>query len=350
VVNGTYSITLPWGAAVTLGTHSIVVNYSGDTSFAAGMSPVATLVISKGVTTTTLSVPATARQYDFPVVTATVTPTYGGIPTGTVTFLKEDGTSWGTGTLNSGVATLRLISDPANPERGIASGIYKFTASYSGDSTFSASTSMQKTMTVSTAAPDFRFTADTTGIAVKAGNQAVAHLTLYPVNFPEADVNFTCANVPAYVTCTITPNTFTFISKGQVANKVNLVSNDPTLGNLITIAVNTNQMLIGSVTPGSGPANRLVGLSALAMLCPGLVFAGSLFSANGRKKGLRRNVLLAIAVIALLTILLGLPGCGGSLTKVNPVTPTGSSTITIVGTMSNGGNMAHSLVMPITVQ
>ncbi len=93
-------------------------------------------------TTTTLKSSPTSSSYGQSVTfTATVKPTSGsGTPTGTVTFYNT-GTALGTGTVSSGVAKLSTTALPA--------GTDSITATYSGDNTYSGSTSSALNQTVS---------------------------------------------------------------------------------------------------------------------------------------------------------------------------------------------------------
>lgn len=93
-------------------------------------------------TTTTLSASPGSPIYGNPVMlTATVTPSSGpGTPTGTVTFY-DGSTPLGTVTLSSGSASLSTST--------LSVGTHSITATYSGDSTYQASTSNVVSVTVS---------------------------------------------------------------------------------------------------------------------------------------------------------------------------------------------------------
>ena len=96
--------------ALPTGDNSITAQYSGDTNFDASTSPAVTVTVAATATsTTTLTFSPSAPVYGQTVtLTATVAPVspLTGTPTGTVEFFNGT-TLLGTGTLTSGVATLR---------------------------------------------------------------------------------------------------------------------------------------------------------------------------------------------------------------------------------------------------
>jgi hypothetical protein len=97
---------------------------------------------SGGTTTSLSSTSANPSPYRTAVaLTATVTSSSGGTPTGTVTFYDFDGTvTLGSGTLNSGMATLTLST--------LAPGAHSITATYNGDANDPQSTSAVWAQTV----------------------------------------------------------------------------------------------------------------------------------------------------------------------------------------------------------
>jgi subtilisin-like proprotein convertase family protein len=120
----------------TPSTHSITAVYVGVTDFATSTSQ-ATTVTVMGLATTTSNVtssvnPSTIGQSV--KFTATVSATGGGTPTGSVTFM--DGTTpIGMGTLSGGSAFVTVAT--------LSAGSHQITASYSGDTQFAGSSSLQ---------------------------------------------------------------------------------------------------------------------------------------------------------------------------------------------------------------
>ena len=133
--NGVATFILP--GTLSVGTHSVLVNYAGDNNYAASTPTGFTLTVKPDNTKTTLVANPTSAVYGSSVMlTATVKNTSASpntpVPTGTVTFLSN-GTSIGTGTVTNGVATLTTSALPA--------GTDNLTASYGATTDYAASTS-----------------------------------------------------------------------------------------------------------------------------------------------------------------------------------------------------------------
>ena len=132
LVNGQASFTI---SVLTSGLHSIMATYGGDGSFSQN-SVTTGLTVNKASTTTLLSSSANPSNFNQAVAfTATVSAVApgAGTPTGAITF-SDGGSTIGTATLDStGTASLTTSS--------LAGGTHVITASYAGDSNFTASTS-----------------------------------------------------------------------------------------------------------------------------------------------------------------------------------------------------------------
>jgi subtilase family serine protease len=129
----------------SVGTHTIRATYTGDLSFLPNEAKPASFVITKGVTSVTVTAnPATAAVGASVALTATVaTSSFGNPPTGKVTFTaggKKLGTVTVTGSsdpntgLASATATVSTTSLPA--------GTDAITATYSGDQNYSGAAGM----------------------------------------------------------------------------------------------------------------------------------------------------------------------------------------------------------------
>jgi len=143
-------------SSLSLGSHSITANYGGDIAFAASTSAVLAQQVktasgsgpsgpgtsAAGTTSTSLTSSPNPSTPGQPVTfTATITANGSGTPTGSVTF--EDGSNTlGTEALNAGQANLVISS--------LSAGTHSITAVYSGDSSFSGSTSTVADQTVTT--------------------------------------------------------------------------------------------------------------------------------------------------------------------------------------------------------
>lgn len=131
--------TLSGGAAslsvstLTVATHSITADYSGNATFAASASTVLHQVVTKAASKTTLVSSANPSTSGETVTfTATVKSTTTGTPAGTVNFM--DGTTkLGSRTLSAGVA--------AFPTSTLSTGTHQITAVYVGNGDYTTSTS-----------------------------------------------------------------------------------------------------------------------------------------------------------------------------------------------------------------
>lgn len=137
LASGIATVTSP--AFNTPGNYSITAVYSGDSSFATATSSASTLTVT-GVSTTTTLAPATGTYVAKQTVTLTATVAgAGGTPTGTVTF-KDGSSTLSSTALTAGVATL--------PVSTLTAGTHTITATYSGDTTYSPSTSNNSVLTI----------------------------------------------------------------------------------------------------------------------------------------------------------------------------------------------------------
>jgi predicted secreted protein len=139
--NGTTNIgtsTLSGGVAkfstktLAVGSHSITAVYNGATYFTTSTSSAVTQVVENATTTTLVSSLNPAEFGQYVKFTATVTSTSSGTPTGTVTF-KNGTTVLGTSNMSGGAASLFINT--------LAVNTHPITAVYSGNATFSTSTS-----------------------------------------------------------------------------------------------------------------------------------------------------------------------------------------------------------------
>jgi hypothetical protein len=146
----------------TAGAYSISASYGGSSTDAPSVSepPIAVNVGNLVSTSTSLQASAATLIVGQTVtLTATVTATGGGIPSGSVTFFNG-AAPLGSGTLNAqGVATLQTSLLPP--------GVNSVTAAYPGANGFAASTSAPFTITVHT------YVATTTALAVTSGGNPV---------------------------------------------------------------------------------------------------------------------------------------------------------------------------------
>jgi hypothetical protein len=171
----------------------ISVAYSGDTNFSPSTSANFTQVINQAGTTTTLATTQANAGYGAATITATVAPVApgAGTPTGSVTFAINNGSTTSNVTVNlvNGVATL----SPA-----LTVGTYTLTATYSGDTDFSASGSNAISQTVT---PGTTTTTLTSNMSVSAQGQPVTFTATVAgsgvgVIVPTGTVTFTIDGAP----------------------------------------------------------------------------------------------------------------------------------------------------------
>jgi hypothetical protein len=186
------------GPNITSVTFSLTVSGGPLTDFALDTAYLNDTVSTTPSTTTLTIAPSTVTLGSSgPVVmTATVAPTSGsGTPTGSVSFFVNGGSAVGSGTLSGGTATFNY-----NPS-ALAAATYSVTAQYGGDSTFGASTSSAKTLTVQTkAATATTLTLAPTAVNVGSSGPVVLTATAAPTSgtgTPTGSVTFFVNSVSA---------------------------------------------------------------------------------------------------------------------------------------------------------
>ena len=121
------------------GAHPLSAVYSGDPTFAGGVSATLTETINAAATTTTIAATPVKTIAGQPVtITATVTSA-AGQPTGTVTF-RDGAAVLGNASIANGQATFSTTS--------LTVGAHTLFAGYTGDGNFSASTFVSTTETI----------------------------------------------------------------------------------------------------------------------------------------------------------------------------------------------------------
>ena len=130
-------------SALTAGAHSITASYSGDSNFNSSVSSALPQTVNPAGSTTTASSSLNPSTFGQSVaLNASVTPKFGGVATGSVTF--KDGTNvLGTVVVGSNAASLVLNT--------LQTGSHSITAVYSGDSNVGGSTSVALSQSVSIA-------------------------------------------------------------------------------------------------------------------------------------------------------------------------------------------------------
>lgn len=127
---GTLSVS-----TLSVGTHSLTAAYGGDVDFTPSTSAVVSQKVNQAKTTTTLTLtPNPSKSGQTVTFTATITPAFGGNPSGTVTF--KDGTATlGTGTVSASTHQAKFSTS------GLSVGTHNIKAIYGGDTNYVTSTS-----------------------------------------------------------------------------------------------------------------------------------------------------------------------------------------------------------------
>ncbi|MFI5103485.1 MAG: MBG domain-containing protein, partial [Terriglobales bacterium] len=311
-ITATFSSAANTASAV--GTYSIIPALLDPTSKLGNY----TVTSSNGTLTVTQAQPVVslAVQAALPnsQLTAQVQNTGPALPTGTVQFF-DGGVSLGAPVALApvgGVAQATLTS-------ALTTGGHSITAAYSGDATYTASTSAPVPVTVGNP-PQFGLTGTggNTSATVAAGKDAVFNISLAPQGFT-GTINFTCSGSPSGTTCTVNPNPLTVSS--------------PSANVPVTVTV-------------SGTQNAR--MKPVGFKVPFLVFAGVLAGlASGFSKKRRKLVLVAMAAF----MISGLAACGGGTLQVSNGGGGGgggstSSTLTVVGT---SGTQSASIKLTLTI-
>jgi hypothetical protein len=268
-------------------------------------------------TTTTLSQlqsPAVAQQ-PF-TLTAIVTSTAAGAPTGTVTFFAN-GISLGAGSLNSGGQAKLTTSS-------LVAGSESILAQYDGDTKFAPGNSSPMAVVV------VGFGPTPASLTVPSGKSLVIPLTLFAPAGSTMNFSLSCSGLPANTTCMFDKNP---------------VVPAPT-GTMVQLTFTTKAgAIMPAVQPRRGtPALRNFGLATLIV---GL-FAGTILFWRQAP----RLRFAFCACLGTLVLAIAIAGCGvTSYTPTTPVpvqgTPPGLTSFTVTGT---SGTTTVSTVVNVTVQ
>jgi subtilase family serine protease len=275
------------------------------------------LVATSTVLTASTSTPAPSANITY---TATVTPNNGsGTPGGTVQFAVDGANSGGPVTLASGAATL-TTSFPAV-------GSHTITATYSGDSTYAASSSTL----ASNVANVGGFTLSAADLTVKQGSNGTSTITVTPSGGFTGAVNFTASAPTTLTNACYTITTATVAGATPATATMTLYTTQSAC-----TTTGSRKLLMQAKATGSGrPPLTFLYAGLLPLLC-----------LTGIRR--RRNGWNSIAlVVCAAGTLLWLSGCGGGSSS-STVTPKGTYAITVTGTNSTG-TLSNSATLNLTV-
>jgi hypothetical protein len=306
-------------SSLAAGSHSIVAQYGGDSTYASSNSGSLTEVVLTPTTTTLGTSNASANLGAAVTFTAKVAPTTGnGTPTGTVTFV-DGSTTLGPGTLSAGVAMYSTSS--------LTAGSHSITAQYGGDGNYAGSTSSSLTQMV--VAPSYALSASPSSLTIAQGGSGSATLTVTPVGGFNQSLSLTCSGLPAYATCMFSPSTLT-------PNGTNTAVSS-------TLMIATDVQTVEQRDPAMPGSHRSVPVWAFALLgLGGLLRAGRVRRRTGSVR------IMALWAVLLATAGLGISGCGGkgSGSGTGVLTPKGTGNVTITAT---GTGVTQTLTISVTI-
>ncbi len=378
----------------TAGTHTYTAVYSGDSNYASMTTGAATVTVTALASSTVLTASLTQALAGASVtLTATVTSTSGGTPTGTVNFVSG-ATALGSATLNAGgIATLTLASLPA--------GIDSITAAYQGDSNYAASTSAAVTVTISAnTATSTALTASQTTInagqsvtltaAVSGGSGALSGT----VTFLDGTTALGTASLSTNGTATFTASSLAGGTHSITASYAGAGSNAASVSAPVAVAVQDFTLAASpstlNIEPGSSgtatltftPLGGLTGtvtytcsglptyiscaggtatissasaatatlsVSVASTLASGLLPLPFVLVFTRRRARRRLVMLLGLAVCCLALSACG--GSSGSTNSGNQAPPPGTETATVTATVTTAaGTLSHMATIAVNVQ
>jgi Bacterial Ig-like domain (group 3)/Right handed beta helix region len=305
--------------ALVPGRQTFSANYAGTVNFRQATSNILDITISSSpapaavATNTTLASSAPQADEGFTIaLTANVVPSSGStLPTGEVDFVIGKN-KIGSATLSNGMAFLRTSTLPA--------GADVITASYIGNSSFAASTSIP--VTVRVLGPDFTVKATPSSVSTTPGQSVDVALLITPMNGFDQDPAMTCAGLPAGSTCS-------FGAPTKQADGTSMV-----------------QMTIHTAAEAVNSDSESHSRSALALAFLPLLF----WISSKRRKEFRRLLALSLFFIAIVAFGGSAIGCGGhaGLSSSKP-NSSSSTTINITVDAHTSNGLSHTTSVALTL-
>ena len=151
---------------LSVGTHTIQAEYSGDGNFSSSTAASLTITVTRAASSNTLTASAATTVFGQPInlyAAAWVYKPGAGMPTGTMTYFVDGSTTGTTLTLANGSNYTTL------PLSNLSVGTHTIQAEYSGDGNFSSSTAAPVTITVTRAASSNTLTSNLTSTTAVVG-------------------------------------------------------------------------------------------------------------------------------------------------------------------------------------
>ena len=297
------------------GTDTLTASFAGDTNFTASTSAALSYTVAKVTPAMSLSAAPNPVALQGSVTLTAAVSSAAGTPTGSVVF-SDDNTVLGTVPLSTGAATLAITT--------LTAGSHSLTASYSGDSNFTAVSSGPVTEVVQ------GFVMNPGGSAlsqtVQPGGNASYQIPVSPLGGTtfQAAISFTSSGLPAGATAAFSPQT---IAAGSAATNVTL-----------TIQVPNQTSMLNPATKGT-PALPMIVLSLLALPFWGI---------RHRLAKQWARWMCWMIMLSSGAILAGLVGCsGGGGRGSTQLPPAQTYTITVTAT---SGSYSETLPVTLTVE
>jgi len=394
VVDGNAGSPIPLTATATaaqtisglsVGTHTISCIYSGDNFYASSTCPNITITVVQATTISVLTAaPNNQPQFTTATLTANVSSSTIGIPTGSVNFYS-DGTLIGNGPLStsgsSAVATLVLSAsyDSNNnligPGNTLLPGTHTLTCTFVGstNSNYATSNCAAVSFTVAPQTPALLlypracnatvFTVDGTltpttnpaltllnicnpgpatnvavpTLAVADGATTDATVLILPTNNLSGSLSFSCTGMPVTTTCTFSPQTLALTPSTGVST---LLYFDVTFWTDLQASYITS---LHKPSLGVGTSSKSGIQYALILGWPFTLLGLVAFARLRRKSGAARGLSLLAMLLVMTGSSLLFTSCAGPGTYTPALTPAGTYPITI--TVTGGGVTATTQVI-----
>ena len=332
------TVTLP---ALSAGAHTITAQYSGDTSYSASEGVSSFTVLALSATTASVTVtPSSPSTTDS--VTATAFVTTGA--TGTVQFLLDGKAAGSPVTVANGTAQYSLGN--------LAAGSHTVSIQYSGDTNFAAATGQQSFVVSSTAAA---FTLAATNVTVGGDASASTTVTVASTSDYAGTVQLAVTGTGPTNSCFLVNNNPSVASHATATAIISIYTGGA-CSTVTTTTANAMHKIIASNTrptpePNSKPFSGSGLTSTTEVSLASLSAAGALLLGLCRRRSLIRWLVLLAAVSAIGI----LSGCGGSSSKSTASTtpasaPAGTYTLTVTGTDATTGSNTATTTFTLTIQ
>jgi Bacterial Ig-like domain (group 3)/FG-GAP-like repeat len=299
--------------ALNAGTHTLTAHYSGDSAYAAAVSPEVVVTVAPAVTTMTVTSSANpsyaGQSVTFTAAIAGLAPGAGG----TVTF-SNGSTMLGTATVSNGSAGYAATLSSA--------GNQIITAEYGGDANDAASSgtvnqAVEAPVTVGGGS------GGSTALTVTSGQSVTTLVSVAGTAGFSGTVSFSCTGLPANAACTFSPAS---------------VAVSGTAAATTTLTVSTAAATTASTRDGAP-------LRAMTVVACGLPLLG-LLTLLSVARG--RRMLLCLGFV-LFASMMSLTGCGGGQSAQSSGTKTapGSYSFNVVAT---SGAASSTATYKLTVQ